>query len=122
MPFDQSEDDIGGADRSEVAGDVRADFKVAISARHAQSARLHGLQMRTACEQHDIGARLGEFRADIATDRPGPCDNNPHASYAGGANAAATTRRWILPVAVRGIAVVMWICFGRLKSASRSLQ
>ena len=40
----------------------------------------------------------------------------------GGAKACATMRRWILPVAVRGIASVMWICFGRLNSASCSLQ
>ena len=60
------------------------------------------------------------LRAEIAADRAGAGDDDLHCAV--GAKAWATMRRWILPVAVRGIASVMWICLGRLNSASCSLQ
>ncbi len=111
MRLDAEEDDVGGADRRQVAGDLRPDFEVALGARHPQPARLHRLQVRTACEQHDISAGSCELGADVAAYRARPGNDNPHAvcgtHVVCGAKACATTRRWILPVAVRGMAVVM---------------
>ena len=103
MRLDAEEDDVGRADRGEVAGRLRSDLEVAVWTDDAQAAGLHRLQVRAAREQHDVGARAGEPRADVAADRPGAGDDDPHTWE----NAWATTRRWILPVAVRGMASVM---------------
>ena len=62
-------------------------------------------QMRSAREQDDVGAGAREPRADVAADRAGAGDDDSHDVF--GVNASATTRRWILPVAVRGMASVM---------------
>src|SRR5688572_32815037 len=71
--------DVGRADRGEIAGDLRPHFEVTLGACDAQSARLHRLQVRTASEQHDIGAGSSELRADVAANCPGPRNDNPHA-------------------------------------------
>src|SRR5688572_6175876 len=131
MRLDAEKHDVGLANRREVAGDLRPataalrrgklDLEVAVlCAQHAQTALLHRLEMRPAREQHDISAGPRQPRADVAANGTRPRDNYPHQAF--DANACATMRRWILPVAVRGICSVMWICFGRLKSDSFSLQ
>ena len=55
--------------------------------------------MRSACDQDDILARPREVRAQESADRPGTEYGDGHLPF----RAAATDRRWILPVAVRGI-------------------
>ena len=77
--------------------------------------------MRAAREQRDVGAGLRQPRADVAADgaRAGDDDSSRCALRE---RLRPRRARWILPVAVRGIASMMWICFGRLKSASRSRQ
>jgi hypothetical protein len=44
-------------------------------------------------------------RADVSADRSGADDDDLHEAF--GEKACATMRRWILPVAVRGIVCVM---------------
>ena len=95
-------------------------LEVTVSARDSQPTFLHGLQMRSPGMEHHVGAGLSQTRADIATDRSRTRDDDSHEACC--ANASATTRRWIFPVVVRGIASTMWICLGRLKSESFSLQ
>ena len=89
--LDAEEDDVGRADRRQIAGDLRPDLEVAFGARDAQPARLHRLQVRTAREQHDVGAGLGQPRADVSADRARPRDDDPHVVW--GAKACATMRR-----------------------------
>ena len=72
MRLDAEEDDVGGADRRQIAGDLRPDLEVAVGARDAEPARLHRLQVRAAREQHDVGAGPRELRADVAADRARP--------------------------------------------------
>ena len=89
--LDAKKDDVGGADRGEIAGDLRLDLEVAVSAGDAKATRLHRLQVRPAREQHHVGARTREACPDVAADCPGPRDDDPHVVC--GANACATTRR-----------------------------
>ena len=116
MGFDTKKHDIARANRREIASDGgpasawlrrgKLDLEIAFfGADDAKAALLHGFEVRTAREEDDVGAGLREPRADVAADRAGAGDDNPHEAF--GANACATTRRWILPVAVRGIASVM---------------
>jgi hypothetical protein len=77
--------------------------------------------VRAAREQDDVGPGLGQPGADVAADGAGAGDDEPPSRPAAGV-VLRDDARWILPVAVRGMASVMWIFFGRLKSASRSLQ
>src|SRR5262245_42180668 len=122
MRLDAEHHNVRDSDRSDVRRDSRANREITIRAHHLEALLLHRLQMRAPCRQHDIGTSPGELGAQVATDRAGACNDDFHERDAGGANAWATSRRWIFPVAVRGMASVIWICLGRLKSASRSRQ
>ena len=90
--LDAEEDDVGRADRREIAGRRRGRTSKSPSGLiDAQAALLHRLQMRAAREQHDVRARLREPRADVAADRAGAGDDDLHDASL--ANACATTRR-----------------------------
>ena len=80
----------------------------------------HRAQVRAAGEERDVRAGPRQLRADVAADRARAGDDKSH--FGALANASATRSRWILPVAVRGMALMMWIFFGHLNSARRSLQ
>ena len=90
MRLDAEEDDVGCADRRQIAGDLGPDLEVALGARDAEPPRLHRVQVRAAREQHDVGAGSCELRADVAADAPGARNNEPHGVCA---KACATTRR-----------------------------
>ena len=87
----------------------------------AHSAFQHGAQMRAAREQRDVFAGSRHFAAHIGADGSRPRHHESH-HCALDSSVAATFSRWILPVAVRGMAVTMWICLGHLNSASRPLH
>jgi hypothetical protein len=93
---------------------------LAVVADDAQPALLHRAQVWAAREKDDVRVDARELRADVAADRARAGDDDPHQGFS--AYTFATAPRWIFPVAVRGIASVMKICFGRLNSASRSRQ
>src|SRR5437868_2925538 len=99
--FYGQENHIGGANGREVPGDHGLYFEVAIRARDAQTAFLHRAQVRTAREQHDVCAGVGESCADVPANRPRAGDDDSHELFS--ANTFATTPRWIFPVAVRGM-------------------
>ena len=105
MRFDAENHDVRAADRAQVADCLRLDVEVAVRADDAEPLLLHRAQVGSAGEQHDVGARFRETRADVPADRAGAGDRNPHDAF--WVYAFATTPRWILPVAVRGIASVM---------------
>jgi hypothetical protein len=106
------EHDVGRADLGERAGQLRPDLELAVFVDHPQSATLHRVQVGAAREEHHVGILTREPRADVSADRSRPGDDDSHEGC--DAKTCATTRRWILPVAVRGMASTMWICFGRL--------
>ena len=105
MRLDAEDDDVGAADGVQVAGRFRLHLEVAVGADDAQAACLHRREMRASGEEHDVGAYLREPRADVAADRAGADDRDSHEAFC--LYVLATTPRWTLPVAVRGIASVM---------------
>ena len=98
--------DVRAADRVQVADDLRLDLEVAVRADDAESPLLHRAQVRAAGKQHDVGTRFREPRADVSADRRRPRQSQSSRRRSG-VYAFATTPRWILPVAVRGMASVM---------------
>ena len=98
-------DDVGVTDGRDVRRQLRPHLEVAVGAAHLQAAVLHRAQVRSARDQHDVGADTRQLRADVPADRAGSDDDDLHEAL--GAKACATIRRWILPVAVRGIVSVM---------------
>ena len=105
MRLHAEEHDVGPADLAQVADDPRFDFKIAVRADDPQPFFLHRPEVRPAGEQHDVTTGFRQARADIAAHGARSRDRNSH--EAAGVYAFATTPRWILPVAVRGIASVM---------------
>jgi hypothetical protein len=79
------------SDRLEVAGHAWQNDDIALGAQHAETSVAHGLKMRAAREQRDIGTGAGQARSDIAANRAGARDEDPHTLAL--ANACATTRR-----------------------------
>ena len=85
---------------------LRLHFEIAFGAEHAHAALLHGAQMRAAREERDVLAGARHARADVSRRsrrrrRSGiSLLRLPRASR-------RTAPRWILPVAVRGIASTM---------------
>ena len=71
-------DDVRPADRVQIAGYLRLDLEVAVGTHNPEPAFVHRPQVRSAREQHDVGARPGEARADVSADGAGSDDRNPH--------------------------------------------
>ena len=121
----------------EVVGHRRMRGEVAARGQHPDAVIGHRGQVRAARDQRDVRAAAGQRRADVRADRPGAEHREPHgcpgspgcsgspgwpAAAAGPgppATNSATRRRWILPVAVRGISSRTWIDTGTLNAASR---
>ena len=99
-------------DCAQLSDRLRLDIEVPVRADDAKPRLLHRAQMWPTREQDDVGARFRKARADVPADGTGPGDRDSHDAVC--EYAFATAPRWILPVAVRGMASVMWICFGRL--------
>src|SRR5665213_1440609 len=87
----------------ETADNFRLNFKIAAGAQHAQTARLHRLQMFAPREKRDVLPRARHLSADVAPDGARARNQKPHAP----ASAFATAPRWILPVAVLGMVSTM---------------
>ena len=79
--FHAKKNDVDGTDRAKIGGDFRSDVEVSFSTPDAQSALLHRAQMRTAREQHDVGARLRQLRADVAADGARAGDDDLHEAF-----------------------------------------
>src|SRR5205807_1005415 len=94
--------------------------EIVVLADHAHSVLLHGAKMRTAGVQRYVITGTGHLAAHIGPHGSRANDQEPHCLAS--EKAAATARRWILPVAVRGMVSTMWTFLGHLKSASRSRQ
>ena len=110
MRFYAEKNRIEGSGRGEVADNFRAYFKVgfgtAVSRMNdPKSALLHGLQVGSAGKQRHVLASACHTSADVTTNssRAG----NQAAQDQAPVSAWATAPLWILPVAVRGMAVVM---------------
>jgi hypothetical protein len=105
MRFHAEEDDVHGPGFGEVADDSGPLDKIAFGANYADAALLHGTQVRAAGEERNLfagprhaGTNVGAYRTSAGNQ-----ELQPFAPT----TVAATTPRWILPVAVRGIAVTM---------------
>ena len=105
VSFDSEKDHVGWADRSQDPRHRRARLEIALGCAHLNAALLHGAQVWAASEQSDIEAGARHPCAHVSPDGAGAGDDELHPR--GPANVAATTRRCILPVAVRGISVTM---------------
>src|SRR6185436_14231225 len=78
MSLDAEKDDVRLANRGEIAGRLHRHLEVAVRAEHSQPALLHSFQMRTAREQHDVGAGLCQPGADVTADGPRSRDDDLH--------------------------------------------
>ena len=76
--LDPEKHDVGRANRTQVARDLRSDLEIAFSTGDTQPAGLHRMEMRTARVQHDIGAGPCQPCADVAADRACACDDDLH--------------------------------------------
>src|SRR5438876_603445 len=76
--LDAEDDDVRRADRVQIAGHFRPDVKIPFGAEHAKAPLAHGLQVRTAREQHDVGTGARQPRADVPADRAGARDDDLH--------------------------------------------
>jgi len=76
------DEDVWAAHVLQVSCDLRPDFEVAVRAEDPQALLLHRAQVRSTREQHHVGARLREARADEPADRAGPCDRDSHKDWA----------------------------------------
>src|SRR6267378_4058674 len=65
---------------------------------------LHRGEVRTPRDEDHVLAAARQVRSEQAADRAGADDRDGHGR---GFNSSATDRRWILPVAVRGICSTM---------------
>ncbi len=77
--LDAKQHDIDSADLGGIAGGLRRhQMGVAAWALDFQSLALHGRKVRAARDKGDIGACLGQRRAESATDPAGADDRNAH--------------------------------------------
>src|SRR5215469_4973906 len=120
MCLHAEEYDVGIACLLQVIHDLRPDDEVIIRRLDANSILFHRAIVRSARKENNFPALAGYQRANVSAYRAGSGDDGLH--FDSPLKAAATALRWILPVAVRGIVSTIWILFGRLKSARRSLQ
>ena len=74
------EDNVDGSGFAKVSDDPRMHLEIALGAKDTNAMFLHRAQVRTAREQSDILARLGQARADIAADGAGAGDQKLHSA------------------------------------------
>ena len=79
--FDAEDDDVRAPDRREIARRLRLHLEITLVAHDPQAALLHGAQVRSAREQHHVGARFRELRADVAADGAGAGDRDSHDAF-----------------------------------------
>src|SRR6478672_6506782 len=94
--------------------------EIIVGADYANAFFLHGAKVRPTGMQRHVIALPRHHGADVRAYSPGP--NNQEFHFSPPANAAATARRCIFPVAVRGICSTICTFFGTLKSARCCLQ
>ena len=81
MRLHAEDEDVGAGEIGELAGGLRLHLELALVSGDAQAALLHRAQMRTAREQHDVGARLRQLRADVAADGARAGDRDSHDAF-----------------------------------------
>src|SRR5258708_6747394 len=121
MGFHAEKYDIERAGIFKAGNYFRIYEKVFVTADDPHTMLLHGVQMRAAGVQRDVVVRARQKSADVCAHCSGANDQKFHA-FSPPEKAAATARRWILPVAVRGMVSTMCIFLGHLKSARCSRQ
>ena len=121
--LDAEEDDVGLADRRQIAGRRSACTSKSPSGLMTRSPR--------SCIARRCGPRansttsapgLRQLRADVAADRAGAGDQTIAHRRAPASTPWRRRRAGSCRSRCAESPAVMWICFGRLKSASRSLQ
>src|SRR5207302_4853689 len=117
--FDRQEHHVRVADGGHVVGALGVRDEDLLSALDSNPALPHGGQVRAPGDEHHLLPTPGQVRSQVGADCTRPDYGELQAD---GASAAATPRRWTLPVAVRGISSTMNTRLGTLKSASRSRQ
>src|SRR5258706_11090725 len=99
--------------------------EIAARRQHADAVVAHRRQVRAPRDERDVCSAAGQRGTHIRADGPGAEHGELH-GWAGPSvlvvTCSATRRRWILPVAVRGISSRTWIVAGTLNAASRSRQ
>ena len=100
MGFHAEEHDVGGPDRVEAVGHRGLRLEVALRAGNTHATLSHGAQVRAAGEERDVLAGARHAGPQVGPDRARAGDHRPHPVAL--ASDAATARRWIFPVAVRG--------------------
>src|SRR5258706_9863350 len=110
--------------------------EIAARRQHADAVVAHRRQVRAPRDERDVCSAAGQRGTPIRADGPGAEHGELH-GWAGPSvlargddppeppavpTCSATRRRWILPVAVRGISSRTWIVAGTLNAASRSRQ
>src|SRR5581483_9283294 len=115
--LERHEDHIGGGDGVQPvsAGWMGREGGV-VRLQDLQAPLSHSSQMRPSGNQGDLKAGSGKASAQIATGGAGAHDGEFHCSTSF-TKAAATCRRWILPVLVRGMSSTKKNWLGILKSA-----
>src|SRR5579859_5590803 len=120
MGFDAEKHNVHEAGIFQVSHQPGARDEVIIGADHAYAFFLHGAQVRAAGMHCHVISLARHHCANVRSYGSGPHNQEFH--LVPPANVSAMDRRWILPVAVRGIFSTIWTFFGTLKSARCSLQ
>src|ERR1051326_546622 len=120
MSFHAEKYHVHGPGIFQLSHQPRMRDEIIIGTDYADAFFLHGAQVRPTSMQGHVIARARHHCANVRSHGPGPDDQKFH--FSPPANAAATARRCIFPVAVRGICSTMWTFFGTLKSARCCLQ
>src|ERR1700682_3638635 len=121
MGFHAEENNIERAGIFKVRNYFRVYEKVFVAGDNAHTMLLHGVEMGAAGVKRDVVLRACQKSAYVCAYCSGANDQKLHA-FSPPENAAATARRWILPVAVRGMDSTVCIFLGHLKSARCSRQ
>ena len=99
--LDAEEDDVGRPEPLEAVGHGRPDLEVPVRRADANPPLRERTQLGAAGEERHVLAGARQPGAHVGADRARAHDQRSHRP--GSASAAATARRWIFPVAVRGI-------------------
>src|SRR5262249_44175627 len=134
---------VSAGHRGHVVGHWRLRDEITARRQHTDTVVAHCREVRAPRDQRDVGSAAGQRGTDVGPDGSGAQHGEPHGwagppglaragappappgvvlEPPGVATSSPTRRRWILPVAVRGIWSRIWIVAGTLNAASRSRQ